>query len=236
MGTPFTAAVPTGTPGVVPGYTAPGGSLTPSTSSNLNPFIRVAPVKEISISAAMINSLNNDPKFKILDMSLDNYPVWERCMKGVLELNNLFKYVLGQIPEPAYDNAVDAENASYWAYMGNNSKIVAFINVNISEIEQPFIATTELAHIAWAALKSRHQGRGPIVQISLMQEATRLAFGPDVADLPGHVHHTKDLVSRMYAPGFPSQDTFLMVALLTGLETHHPTIGSDARTIRTTLP
>lgn len=92
-------------------------------------------------------------------------------------------------------------------YIGNSAKIVAFFNVNISEIEQPFIEGAELAHVAWAALKTRHQGRGPIVQISLMQEASCLSFGPDMADLPGHVHHAKDLISHI-CTRFPDPGNF----------------------------
>ncbi|KZP30354.1 hypothetical protein FIBSPDRAFT_884265 [Athelia psychrophila] len=104
-----TNALPPGNPPVAP--VAPGGTLNPSVSATLNPFApHIAPIKEISISSAMINSLANDPKFNLLDMSLDNYSVWERSMKAVLELNNLFKYALGLIPEPAYVITPNTEN------------------------------------------------------------------------------------------------------------------------------
>ncbi|KZP19651.1 hypothetical protein FIBSPDRAFT_955306 [Athelia psychrophila] len=227
-----------GTAANVPPANPAGGTLTPSASTN--PFnslnLCITPIKEISISAAMINSLANNPKFKPLEMAIDNYSVWERSMKDVLELNFVYKYVTGAIPLPAYDITAGAENTLYWAYMANNVKIIAFLNVNIEELEKLFIEGMENAHNTWTTLKTRHQGRGPVVQMNLMQEAGRVSFGPDPADLPAAIHHAKDLVSHIYAPGFPSQDTFFLVTMFQGLAASHPVICSDARTYYTSNP
>lgn len=117
--------------------------------------------------------------------------VHEGCIGAV----NIYKYVLRSIPEPIYNNLLSTENTSYWAFVVNNTKIVALISVNISEIKQPYISHTKLADVSWAALKLCHQGCRPIIQMLLMQEAGCLLFGSDVVDLPCHLHYTKDLVS-----------------------------------------
>lgn len=138
---------------------ATGGMSTSVSTASLNPFTpllpRIRPVREINITTAMINSLNNDPLFKHLDMTLDNYAEWSRSLIQICELNNISDYILGNIVEPAYDLDPDSPNTAYWAYEANNKKIVAFIKVNISELEKPFI-TTALAHEAWRA-----QGQAP---------------------------------------------------------------------------
>lgn len=53
----------------------PAGGITASVSSTqvLNPFARVAPIHPITITTAMVNTLNNHPTFKPLDMTIDNW-------------------------------------------------------------------------------------------------------------------------------------------------------------------
>lgn len=234
--TPLIPGIPGSGSAVPAAASVPAGGMSASASlGSLNPFIRVPPIREINITTAMINSLNNDSSFKHLDMTLDNYAVWAKSLLEIFELNDLSNYVHGKIAEPAYDQTTHADNSSYWAYLANNRKIVAFIKVNISDLEKPFVKT-ELAVEAWDALKDRHIGRGPIVQTSLIQEAFAITFGPDVAELPDLTRKMTDIVGRIYAPGLPTQDVFLMVALLNALETHHPTIGADARTQYTNNP
>ncbi|KZP22156.1 hypothetical protein FIBSPDRAFT_890521 [Athelia psychrophila] len=129
-----------------------GGMASSASTASLNPnnpftphIAQVHPIREITITTAMINSLNNDPTFKPPDMTLNNYPEWSRSLIQICELNNISDYILGNIAEPAYDMDLNAENKAYWAFEANNMKIVAFIKVNISRLEKPFV-TTSLAH------------------------------------------------------------------------------------------
>ncbi|KZP08252.1 hypothetical protein FIBSPDRAFT_964945 [Athelia psychrophila] len=183
----------------------------------------------------MINSLNNDSSFKHLNMTLDNYTEWSKSLIQICELNNITDYILGNVVEPTYNYTANTENVGYWAFEANNKQIVAFIKINISDLEKPYV-TTSLAHEAWTTLKDRHIGRGLIIQTALMQEAFGISFGPEVADLPDLTRKMQDLVGRIYMQGLPTEGTFLIVMLLNALEAHHPTIGNDTCTQYTNNP
>lgn len=99
-------------------------------------------------------------------------------------------------------------------------RLLHSIKSNIVELEKPFIEGVDLTRSTWDKLKDRHRGCGLITQVSLIQEAVRTVYGPEILDLPEHIHKTQDLVSCIYVPGLPSQNTFQRVILLSGLKMH----------------
>jgi hypothetical protein len=74
-------------------------------------------------------------------------------------------YLLGVIKCP--DDILDAASATTWDL--NNLCIVTALSTRSCTEDQDFLLPFTDMHIAWTALKSRHEQVGPIAQILLIQ-------------------------------------------------------------------
>jgi hypothetical protein len=76
-------------------------------------------------------------------------------------------YILGIVAHP--DPNLDPSSAGHWDL--NNLCIVAALRTRSSTEENEFLRSYTNAHLAWDALKSRHEKVGSIAQILLIQQA-----------------------------------------------------------------
>lgn len=168
----------------------------------------------------MLSSLSNDPDFKPLSLIDDNYTYWSKRVLSVLKLQDLGDYVLNKIASPT-------DPAAYWLYMSNHKKIIAFLEQNVADSEKEFLETEDSA-TAWSNLIKRHQQRGPITQIRLIQELFSIEFTSDITALPAALDRARHLTDRIYAQSIPTADTMCLVSILGALEKNFDNIRSDA--------
>ncbi|KAF7968818.1 hypothetical protein HWV62_29256 [Athelia sp. TMB] len=166
-----------GVPASAPAGAGSSGGLPSSTSGSLNPYTQPIPI--VSITTAMLSAVSNDTSFKKLSLNEDNYMYWRKLVLGVLELGTLDDYVLGKIIQPSHSS----DPASYWNFINNNRKVVAFIKRLVEDPEKDYM-NSDGASIAWANLATRHQKRGAISQIRLIQQLFSIRYSSDIASVP----------------------------------------------------
>ncbi|KAG2346224.1 hypothetical protein BDR05DRAFT_946270 [Suillus weaverae] len=172
------------------------------------PAATMTPLTHPSIMAITL-SQTDLKEIEILDRSKNNWGTWSDKMQNYLFLKHGGGYILGMITHP--DPNSDPSSAGHWDL--NNLCIIAALRTHSSPEEQEFLCTFTNAHLAWGALRSRHEKIGPIAQILLIQQALALHY-----KCSKHLSTTSteisDMVRRIYAIGIPKEDDFTTIIML----------------------
>ncbi|KAG0704589.1 hypothetical protein DFH29DRAFT_777690, partial [Suillus ampliporus] len=121
-------------------------------------------------------------------------------------------YILGLVARP--DPSLDPSSAGHWDL--NNLCIVAALRTCSSTEENEFLRGYTNAHLAWDALKSRHEKVGPIAQILLIQQALAVKYLRSER-LSTTSTLLNDIVRRIYAIGIPKEEDFLTIMMLNAM-------------------
>lgn len=124
-----------------------------------------------SITAITVSQTDLD-KIEVLDQSKNNWGTWSDHMQNYLLLKHEGGYILGLVACP--DPSLDPSSTGHWDL--NNLCIVAALHTRSSSEEQEFLRSYTNVHLAWDALKSRHEKVGPIAQILLIQQALTVKY------------------------------------------------------------
>lgn len=184
-----------------------------------------------TITAITLSQTDLD-KIKILDCSKNNQGVWSDHMQNYLLLKHRGGYILGIVTHP--DPTLDPSSAGHWDL--NNLCIVAALCTRSSTEENNFLRGYTNTHLAWDALKSRHEKVGPIAQILLIQQALAIKYLRSER-LSTTSTLLNDLVHRIYAIGIPKEDDFLTIMMLNAMAEDLPHVRNhiaDALTTSTT--
>ncbi|KAG1839786.1 hypothetical protein F4604DRAFT_1599333, partial [Suillus subluteus] len=133
-------------------------------------------------------------------------------MQNYLLLKHGGGYILGLVAHP--DPSLDPSSAGHWDL--NNLCIVAALRTCSSSDENEFLRGYTNAHLAWDALKSRHEKVGPIAQILLIQQALTVKYLCSER-LSTTSTLLNDLVWRIYAIGIPKEEDFLTIMMLNAM-------------------
>ncbi|KAG0698737.1 hypothetical protein DFH29DRAFT_770624, partial [Suillus ampliporus] len=117
------------------------------------------------------------------------------------------------------DPLVDPTGASVWDL--NNLCIIVALRTRSSSEEQDFLCAFTDAHLAWLALKSRHEKVGPIAQIILIQQGLTIKY-KHTKHLSTTSTQLSDLVHRIYAIGLPKEEDFLTILMLNAMSEDLP--------------
>ncbi|KAG1875759.1 hypothetical protein F4604DRAFT_1497845, partial [Suillus subluteus] len=126
-------------------------------------------------------------------------------------------YILGIISRP--DPVADPSSAGHWDL--NNLCIIAALRTRSSPEEQEFLRKFANAHLAWSALRARHEKIGPIAQILLIQQALAIRYRR-AERLSTTSTEISDMVRRIYAIGIPKEDDFTTIIMLNAMNEELP--------------
>ncbi|KAF8833749.1 hypothetical protein BDN67DRAFT_916327, partial [Paxillus ammoniavirescens] len=133
-------------------------------------------------------------------------------MKLVLNQHLVGGYLLGTIQAP--DAALEPRAFNNW--MLNNITIVSALCSHVSHEDQCLLKDVTNAKQAWDTLRERHEKVGPIAQILLIQEVftKRYSRGQRFSLTSSEL---SELVCRIYRIGIPTEEVFLLIAMLNAL-------------------
>ncbi|KAG2335252.1 hypothetical protein BDR05DRAFT_993555, partial [Suillus weaverae] len=203
--------------------TTSSATLSPSTTLSAAPVTQpivptaaltammMTPVTRPSITAITL-SQTDLKEIEILDRSKNNWGLWSDKMQNYLLMKHGGGYILGMITRP--DPLSDPSSAGHWDL--NNLCIIAALRTRSSPEEQEFLRTFTNAHLAWGALRSRHEKLGPIAQILLIQQALALRYRRSER-LSTTSTEISDMVRRIYAIGIPKEDDFTTIIMLNAM-------------------
>ncbi|KAG1877576.1 hypothetical protein DFJ58DRAFT_619083, partial [Suillus subalutaceus] len=133
-------------------------------------------------------------------------------MTEIFNMNLLEGYTSGTVTRPiAQREPVAARN---WDL--NNAGIVAALRNRVSHDDKRTLDGITLAHVAWNALRSRHQKLGPIAQILKIQELLNVRYSKATSLLETS-HCLTEGVRSIFDMGIPTQQVFLSIIMLNAL-------------------
>lgn len=152
-----------------------------------------------------------------LEQSSNNWHIWCHDILRLINLSKANGYIKGTVPRP--DERIHPDDATMWD--DNNLCIVAAIASCADAKEQEFLRDYTDAHLAWEALRERHEMIGPISQILLIQclHAVRYRKNERFSKTSHQIH---ELARRIYSMGMPDEDTFVLIYMMNALSEELP--------------
>ncbi|KAF5386082.1 hypothetical protein D9615_002562 [Tricholomella constricta] len=150
-------------------------------------------------------------KGPLLNKDDGTYTTWARDFENELIMNGLWEYAFDPPlrPHEVYEPRANRN----WAH--NDRLTCAFIATGVASSERQFISK-EGAKACWLAIRSRHEGSGPVQQVRLLQEALSTKCSLD-KPLTETIDSIFEKIDRAFAVGKVSSDTLKCIACLSSL-------------------
>ncbi|KAJ7588771.1 hypothetical protein C8J56DRAFT_889535 [Mycena floridula] len=178
-----------------------------------------------TIKAVTLSPSSWPKECKELSLCQLNFASWERHLSNVLGRHgtlyfHIYKPDQWQCPDP------DVAPMSSLNWHLNNQAVVSFMQGKMAPEEFETADREDTAIGLFHALKSRHQNRGAVAQVRILDEALSIRFG-NPSMFSDTIIRLMNLNKDLWANGPIDPDTFLSVLLLRATLANHPALFWD---------
>ena len=181
------------------------------------------------LSVALLGSFTSFDKEK-LDKERANWNSWSQDIYLVMSLNCSYDYVTGDVVAP--DSLLEPWALRNWK--SNDRSTCTFLSSAISDAEWKALSDPPRsdAKIYWEKLKTCHSSNGPVAQVYLLKQATKIVIMSPSESITKTIDKAADLVRHAYAMNSAdglAEETFLSIITLNTSERNMRLFNSSFR-------
>lgn len=162
---------------------------------------------------------------EILDLTQQNWSIWNATIEQCLQLCGLDDYLDGSIKKPGDDQPIAQRN-----WLMNDKAVRALLKLRSSRDDQEAMKSCTSAKEAWAALTKRHEKQGVYAQVLLFNQLLNCRFTKSER-LATTISRIRETVRRIFAIGIPDENALLTVALMNSLSGDFDHVQSQVGTL-----